>query len=64
MILKEGDIVVVIYKDNNGWWKGSLNGKIGLCSGSYFKEVLLEVDFKKSKFFIINRVLYIFILEW
>lgn len=55
---------MVIYKDNNGWWKGSLNGKIGLCSGSYFKEVLLEVDFKKSKFFIINRVLYILILEW
>lgn len=54
---------MVIYKDNNGWWKGSLNGKIGLFLGSYFKEVLLEVDFEKSKFFVINFVLYIFILE-
>uniref|UniRef100_A0A8W8LDU3 SH3 domain-containing protein n=3 Tax=Magallana gigas TaxID=29159 RepID=A0A8W8LDU3_MAGGI len=48
LTLKEGDIVVVTHKDNNGWWKGSLNGKTGLCPGSYLKEVSPEVDFKKN----------------
>lgn len=64
LTLKEGDIVVVTHKDNNGWWKGSLNGKTGLCPGSYLKEVSPEVDFKKSKFLITNRVPYICTLEW
>lgn len=64
LTLKEGDIVVVTHKDNNGWWKGSLNGKTGLFPGSYLKEVPPEVNFEKSKFLVTNPVPYIFTLEW
>lgn len=48
LTLKEGDVVVVTHKDDNGWWKGSLNGKTGFLPGSYLKEVPPEVDFEKN----------------
>lgn len=54
--LREGDIVVVIHKDNNGWWTGSLNGKTGLFPGNYVKEIPPEVDFEKSKSIETNHV--------
>lgn len=48
LTLKKGDVVVVTHKDDNGWWKGSLNGKTGLCPGNYLKEIPPEVDFEKN----------------
>ena len=42
--LKKGDIVVVLQQgDPSSWWKGELNGKVGLFPGNYVKIIAPEV---------------------
>ncbi|XP_061189006.1 mucin-2-like isoform X2 [Saccostrea echinata] len=48
LTLKEGDVVVVTNRDDNGWWTGSLRGKTGFFPGTYVKEAPPEVEFDKS----------------
>jgi len=31
----KGDIIVVLEKNDDGWWKGDLNGKIGMFPSNY-----------------------------
>jgi hypothetical protein len=35
--LKKGDQILVLEKNNNGWWKGECNGVIGLFPSNYVK---------------------------
>ena len=37
LTIEVGDIVIVLEKDvdHTGWWKGDLNGTIGVFPGSY-----------------------------
>lgn len=39
LFLKLGDIIKVIERRPDGWWKGELNGKIGLFPSTYVKEL-------------------------
>ncbi|XP_068185364.1 nostrin [Antennarius striatus] len=40
LILKEGDILDIHRKEENGWWFGSLNGKTGHFPSAYVVELL------------------------
>lgn len=33
--IKEGDVIIVIRKDDSGWWEGSLNGQTGVFPANY-----------------------------
>ena len=33
--LKEGEIVEVLSQEEEGWWKGSLNGKVGVFPANF-----------------------------
>ena len=39
LFLKSGDIIKVIERRPDGWWRGELNGKIGLFPSTYVKEL-------------------------
>lgn len=39
LILKLGDIIKITEKREDGWWRGELNGKIGLFPSTYVKEL-------------------------
>ena len=39
MTLREGDIITVIKEDPSGWWKGELNGKVGLFPFNFCQEM-------------------------
>jgi hypothetical protein len=39
LTLKLGDILNVIEKRADGWWRGELNGKFGLFPSTYVKEI-------------------------
>lgn len=32
---KKGDILMVLEKNDDGWWKGELNGKVGVFPSNY-----------------------------
>ena len=36
--LQEGDYIYVILKESDDWWKGQVNGKIGIFPASYVEE--------------------------
>ena len=36
--LKLGDLIDIIEKRNDGWWRGHLNNSIGLFPSTYVKE--------------------------
>ena len=42
--LEEGDIITVLEKEveDSGWWKGELNGKVGVFSDNFVKLLLLR----------------------
>ncbi len=42
LTLKLGEIVNVIEKRADGWWRGDLNGKVGLFPSTYVKEIEQE----------------------
>ena len=35
--LREGELVEVLDQEDNHWWKGSLNGKVGFFPSNYVK---------------------------
>ena len=39
LYLKFGDIIKVIERRSDGWWRGESNGKIGLFPSTYVKEL-------------------------
>lgn len=50
LTLKEGDIIKLISKDGQdpGWWRGELNGKIGVFPDNFVVPYQLSADDKKS----------------
>ncbi|XP_041670495.1 SH3 domain-containing kinase-binding protein 1 isoform X1 [Cheilinus undulatus] len=42
--LKIGDIIEIIAEVEEGWWEGSLNGKIGMFPSNFTKEILTESE--------------------
>ena len=32
---KKNDIVFIVAKEDENWWKGSLNGKVGILPSNY-----------------------------
>ncbi len=47
LCFSQGDTISVISMNEDGWWQGELNGRIGSFPGSYVK---LEVKSKKQQF--------------
>ena len=39
LTIKAGDLIVLISKDDPGWWTGSLNGKKGLFPANYVQDI-------------------------
>ena len=39
LTLKEGDMVKVLDQEEEGWWKGELNGKIGVFPSNFVELV-------------------------
>lgn len=35
----EGDVIAVIERRKDDWFKGNLNGKVGLFPGNYVEEI-------------------------
>lgn len=35
LAFKKGDIITVQEKNDDGWWKGELNGKVGMFPSNY-----------------------------
>lgn len=48
--LKEGDIITIISKDecDQGWWKGELNGKIGVFPDNFVVELPSQSEHKNA----------------
>jgi len=45
LTLREGDIVVVTEKRDDGWWRGRVGGREGLFPGNYVEEIKGEKKF-------------------
>ncbi|XP_054827224.1 nostrin isoform X2 [Eublepharis macularius] len=39
LCLKEGDVIVIHQKEDDGWWRGSINGKSGIFPATYVEEI-------------------------
>ena len=39
---QEGDIIIILDRDDSGWWQGDLNGVLGWFPASYVEELPLE----------------------
>uniref|UniRef100_A0ACB8G0X7 Uncharacterized protein n=1 Tax=Sphaerodactylus townsendi TaxID=933632 RepID=A0ACB8G0X7_9SAUR len=44
LCLKEGDVIVIHQKEDDGWWHGSLNGKSGVFPATYVEEISPSPD--------------------
>uniref|UniRef100_A0A3B5MGV0 Osteoclast-stimulating factor 1 n=1 Tax=Xiphophorus couchianus TaxID=32473 RepID=A0A3B5MGV0_9TELE len=42
--LKVGDVIEIIAEVEEGWWEGTLNGKIGMFPSNFTKEILSDSD--------------------
>lgn len=42
LTLREGEIVSVLNQDPSGWWKGELNGKVGLFPHNFVEPIATE----------------------
>jgi len=40
LTIKENDIILVVKEDSSGWWKGELNGKVGLFPSNFIEEII------------------------
>jgi hypothetical protein len=40
----KGDIITIIQKDDSGWWKGELNGKMGWLPSNFVEEISDQYD--------------------
>lgn len=49
LTLKEGDIVKVLNQEEEGWWKGELNGKIGVFPANFVELVKGSVSMTESQ---------------
>ena len=47
--LKEGELVEVLDQEDDGWWKGLLNGKVGLFPTNFVKLEKGSVSIPKSQ---------------
>ena len=47
--LREGDLVEVLDQEDNHWWKGLLNGKVGLFPSNYVKLGKSTISIPKSQ---------------
>ncbi|XP_072038489.1 LOW QUALITY PROTEIN: nostrin-like [Amphiura filiformis] len=39
LIIRENDVINLYEKDEDGWWRGELNGAVGIFPGSYVEEI-------------------------
>lgn len=39
LTIKPGDVITVMIRHDDGWWKGELNGKVGLFPASYVHDL-------------------------
>jgi hypothetical protein len=39
LTIKETDLIVIVKQDPSGWWKGELNGKVGLFPSNFVEEI-------------------------
>lgn len=39
LTIKPGDVITIITRHDDGWWKGELKGKVGLFPASYVHEL-------------------------
>ena len=60
--LFEGDIITILNKDvpdNEGWWKGEVNGKVGLFPNNYVELLPAEEEDTSVKGKVIILILFI-----
>lgn len=45
LTIKEGDVIVILTKEveDKGWWKGELNGRVGVFPDNFVKLIKEEV---------------------
>lgn len=53
LTLKEGDVITLISRDGQdmGWWRGELNGRIGVFPDNFVQIVTTEEVFNIHKYF-------------
>lgn len=49
LALEVGEIVEVLEDDDEGWWKGSLNGKIGMFPSNFVEKIKTSVVKEEQK---------------